>query len=102
MWDPKVYGEDLVMAARVAPLALPPGSCWSDFEGLPPALGVCVLVFGEALASVMRVVALLARLPCCGSQVPQLAPGPVGPTPGAATKHAAAALSSKMPHGGSC
>ena len=39
LWDPVVYGEDLVMAARVVPLAVPPGSCWSDFEGLPPALG---------------------------------------------------------------
>ena len=37
------------MAARMAPLAVPLGSSWSDFEGLPPAVGVCVLDFGEAL-----------------------------------------------------
>ena len=52
LWDPAVCGEDLVMAARVAPLAVPPGSSWSDFEGLPPAVGVCVLDFGEPLAFV--------------------------------------------------
>ena len=57
--------------------ALPPGSCWSDCEGFPPAVGVCVLDFGEALASVRRVVAPVAPLPCCGSSVPQVAPGPV-------------------------
>ena len=58
---------------------MPPGSCWLDFEGLPPALGVCVLVFAEALALVRRVVAPVARLPhhTCGSSVPQLAHGPV-------------------------
>ena len=39
--------------------------------------GVCVLVFDEALASVRRVVAPVARLPRCGSSVPQLAHGPV-------------------------
>ena len=39
--------------------------------------GVCVLVFGEALASVRRVVAPVARLSRCGSSVPQLALGPV-------------------------
>ena len=65
------------MAAQVAPLAVPPDSCWLDFEGLPPAVVVCVLDFGEALASVRRVVAPVARLPRCGSSVPQLAPGPV-------------------------
>ena len=80
MWDPAVYGEDLVIATRVAPLAVPPGSSWSDFEGLPPvvaAVGVCVLDFSEALSFVRRVVAPVARLPRCGSSVPQLAPGPV-------------------------
>ena len=77
LWDPAVYGEDLFMAAGVAPLAVPLGSCWSDFEGLPPAVGVCRLDFGETLASVRRVVAPVAHLPCCGSSVPQLAPGPV-------------------------
>ena len=30
LWDPVVFGEDLVMAARVVPPAVPPGSCWSD------------------------------------------------------------------------
>ena len=75
--DPAVYGEDMVMDARVAPLAVLPGSCWSDFKGLPPAVGVCVLDFGKALAFVRRVVAPVARLPRCGSSVPQLAPGPV-------------------------
>ena len=39
--------------------------------------GVCVLDFGEALASVRRVVAPVAHLSRCGSPVPQLAPGPV-------------------------
>ena len=39
--------------------------------------GFCVLVFDEALASVRRVVAPVARLPRCGSPVPQLSPGPV-------------------------
>ena len=77
LWDPVVYGEDLVMATRVAPLAVPPGSSWSDFKGLQPVVGVCVLDFGEALAFVRRVVAPVACLPCCGSSVPQLAPGPV-------------------------
>ena len=77
LWDPAVHGEDMVMAARMAPLALLPGSCWSDFEGLPTALGVCVLIFGEVLASVRRVVAPVAHLPRCGSSVPQRAPGPV-------------------------
>ena len=77
LWDPAVYGEDLVMATRVTPLAVPPGSSWSDFEGLPPAVGVCVLDFGEALAFLRRVVAPVARLARCGSSVPQLAPGPV-------------------------
>ena len=77
LWDPVVYGEDLVMATRVAPLTMQPGSSWLDFEGLPPAVGVCVLDFGEALAFVRRVVAPVARLPRCGSSVPQLAPGPV-------------------------
>ena len=72
-----VYGEDLVMATRVIPLAVPLGSSWSDFEGLPPAMGVCVLDFGKALAFVRRVVAPVACLPCCGSSVPQLAPCPV-------------------------
>ena len=56
LWDPAVYGENMVMAAQVAHLAVPPGSCWLDFEGLSPAVGVCVLVFGEALASVRSVV----------------------------------------------
>ena len=65
------------MAAHVAPLAVPLGSIWSDFEGLPPAMGVCVLDFGEALAFVRRVVAPVAYLPRYGSSVPQLAPGPV-------------------------
>ena len=70
LWDPAVYGEDLVMATQVALLAVPPGSSWSDFEGLLPVVGVCVLDFGEALAFVRRAVAPVARLPCCGSSVP--------------------------------
>ena len=77
LWDPVVYVEDLVMATQVAPLAVPPGSSWSDFEGLPPAVGVCVLDFVEALAFVRRMVVPVAHLPRCGSSVPQLAPGPV-------------------------
>ena len=77
LWNPAVYGGDMVMAARVAPLAVPPGSCWSDFEGLPPAVGVCMLDFSDALAFVRGVVAPVARLPRCRSSVPQLAPGPV-------------------------
>ena len=72
-----VYGEDLVMATQVAPLAVLPGSNWSDFEGLPPAVGVCVLDFGDALAFVRRVVAPVAHLPRCGSSVPQLTSGSV-------------------------
>ena len=59
---------------------MPPGSCWSDFEGLPPSLrlwGFSVLVSVEALVFVRRVVAPVARLSRCGSSVPQLALGPV-------------------------
>ena len=41
---------------------MPPGSSWSDFEGLPPAVGVCVLDFGEALTFVRGVVAPVAHL----------------------------------------
>ena len=70
LWDPAVYGEDLVMATQEAPLAVPSGSSWSNFEGLLPVVGVCVLDFGEALAFVRRVVAPVAHLLRCGSSVP--------------------------------
>ena len=55
LWDPAVYSEDLVMATRMAPIAVPPGSSCADCEGLPPAVGVCVLDFDEALAFVRRI-----------------------------------------------
>ena len=77
LWDPAVYGEDLVMAARVAPFAVPRVVAGRILRVCRQLWGVCVLVFGEALASVRRVVAPVARLPRCGSSVPQLAPGPV-------------------------
>ena len=72
-----VYGEELVWLLEWSRLLCHQVVAGQILRVCRQLWGVCVLVFDEALASVRTVVAPVARLPRCGSSVPQLAPGPV-------------------------